>query len=105
MGFEEGKAEGVAEGAALVGQLSPLRSAHHLKLWLLHDLLESGASAYQTIVWVDDDVVAEEDTTVAILADYLRRSFRGMVVEESALESILIESMECVIEDSGLIIF
>ena len=48
----------VAEGAALVGQLSPLRSAHHLKLWLLHDLLESGASAYQTIVWVDDDVVA-----------------------------------------------
>ena len=48
----------VAEGVALVGQLSPLRSAHHLKLWLLHDLLESGASAYQTIVWVDDDVVA-----------------------------------------------
>ena len=53
----------VAEGAALVGQLSPLRSAHHLKLWLLHDLLESGASAYQTIVWVDDDVVATSMAT------------------------------------------
>ena len=53
----------VAEGVALVGQLSPLRSAHHLKLWLLHDLLESGASAYQTIVWVDDDVVATSMAT------------------------------------------
>ena len=53
----------------------------------------------------EDDVVAEEDTTVAIVADYLRRSFRGMVVEESALKSILVNDMECEIEDSGLIIF
>lgn len=53
----------VAEGAALVGRLTPLRSAHHLKLWLLHDLLESGAGAYRTLVWVDDDIVATSMAT------------------------------------------